>query len=169
MKRWLRVSLQLAALAVTVLAVQAWQSRDMLPAGQRVMAPQFVLEDAAGQAFDSRSLAGKPVVLYFFAPWCNVCAASAPQLRWFERWFGDSSRVVLIALDYRSPAEVVAWTRAHDITMPVLLGDPQLASQYRIRGFPTYYVLDSLGRIASRDFGLTTLAGLWWRSLGLSP
>jgi thiol-disulfide isomerase/thioredoxin len=169
MKRWLRVSLQLAGLAAAVLAIQAWQARDMLPAGQRSMAPPFLLADATGQALDSGSLAGKPVVLYFFAPWCHVCAASAPQLRWFGRWFGRSTRVVLIALDYESPAEVAAWTRAHDIAMPVLLGDPQVARDYRIRGYPTYYVLDSQGRVAGRDFGLTTFAGLWWRTLGLSP
>ena len=168
MRRWLRVSLQVAAVAVAVLAIQAWQSRDMLPADQRVAAPPFVLADAAGQLLDSRSLAGRPVVLYFFAPWCHVCTASAPQLRWFERWFGQSSPLVLIALDYQSPAEVAAWARAHDIKAPVLLGNPQLAGDYRIRGYPTYYVLDSLGRVASRDFGFSTLAGLWWRTRGLS-
>jgi peroxiredoxin len=168
MKRWLRVPLQAAAVVVAVLVIQAWQSRDMLPAGQRVMAPPFVLQDTAGRSLDSGSLAGKPAVLYFFAPWCRVCAASARQLRWFERWFGQSSPVVLIALDYSSPDEVAAWAQAHDITMPVLLGNPQLASDFRIRGYPTYYVLDSLGRVASRDFGLTTLVGLWWRTLGLS-
>jgi thiol-disulfide isomerase/thioredoxin len=168
MKPWLRVVLQLAAVAAVVLAIQAWQSRDMLPAGQRLMAPPFVLQDTAGHSLDSRSLAGKPVVLYFFAPWCQVCAASAPQLRWFERWFGRSSSVVLVALDYESPAEVLAWARRHDMTMPILLGTPQLASDFRIRGYPTYYVLDRLGRVARRDFGLTTLAGLWWRTLGLS-
>jgi thiol-disulfide isomerase/thioredoxin len=168
MKRWLGVLLQVAVLAAVVLAIQAWQARDMLPAGQRVAAPPFVLQQVAGLPLDSRSLAGKPVVLYFFAPWCHVCAASAPQLRWFERWFGQSSRLVLIALDYESPAEVLAWARSHDVRAPVLLGNPQLASDYRIRGYPTYYVLDSSGRVASRDFGFTTLAGLWWRTLDLS-
>ena len=168
MKRWRRVFLQLAALLVAVLAVHAWQTRDMLPAGERIMAPPFLLADVAGPSLASESLSGKPAVLYFFAPWCHVCAASAPQLRWFDRWFGDSTQVVLVALDYESPAEVSAWARAHEIGMPVLLGDPDLAAAYRIRGYPTYYVLDSRGRIAGRDFGLSTVAGLWWRSLGLS-
>jgi thiol-disulfide isomerase/thioredoxin len=168
MKRWLRLSVQLAALVLAALAIHAWQTRDMLPAGQRIMAPSFLLADVAGRPLASASLAGRPVVLYFFAPWCHVCAASAPQLRWFDRWFGDSTQVILVALDYESPAEVSAWTRAHDVGLPVLLGDPELAAAYRIRGYPTYYVLDSRGRIAGRDFGLTTVAGLWWRTLGLS-
>ena len=31
-------------------------------------------------------------VVYFFAPWCAVCNASAHQLRWFDRWLkGEGS------------------------------------------------------------------------------
>jgi hypothetical protein len=52
--------------------------------------------------------------------------------------------------------------------MPVLLGDDRTARDYRIRGFPTYYVLDPDGRVAARDFGLSTAPGLWWRTLGLA-
>jgi hypothetical protein len=36
-----------------------------------------------------------------------------------------------------------------------------------VRGYPTYYVIDSSGRIAGRDVGFTTVAGLWWRTRGL--
>jgi thiol-disulfide isomerase/thioredoxin len=168
MKRWLRWSLQLALLLVAALAIHAWQTRDMLPVGERTMAPPFELVDTGGRGVSSKALAGKPAVLYFFAPWCHVCAASAPQLRWFDRWFGDSVRVVFVALDYESPAQVAAWTAGHEVRMPVGLGSAELAGAYRIRGYPTYYVLDRDGRIAARDFGFTTILGLWWRTRGLA-
>jgi hypothetical protein len=92
---------------------------------------------------------------------------SAPQLRWFDRWFGDSARLVLVAQDYGSAEEVAAWARKHELGMPVLLGDAGTAADYRIRGYPTYYVLDDRGRIAARDFGVSTVVGLWWRTRGL--
>ena len=164
MKRRLRLSLQLAALVVVALAIHAWQTRDMLPADQRIMAPSFLLADVAGQPLASASLAGKPVVLYFFAPWCHVCAASAPQLRWYDRFFGESTPLVLVALDYDSPAEIRSWVARHRISAPVLLGNPAAAAAYRVRGYPTYYMLDRGGRIAARDFGFTTLVGLWLRT-----
>jgi thiol-disulfide isomerase/thioredoxin len=168
MRRWRGALLQLLALLLAVLAIHAWQTRDMLPGEQRVAAPSFELADAAGVRLASDALVGRPAILYFFAPWCQVCAASAPQLRWFDRYFGDSTRLVLVALDYSSPAEVAAWAAGHDLHMPVLLGDATLALAYRIRGYPTYYVLDRDGRIAGRDLGLTTFVGLWWRTRGLA-
>ena len=51
--------------------------------------------------------------------------------------------------------------------MPVLVGTPGTGADYRIRGYPTYYVIDSQGRIARRDMGFTTVAGLWLRTTGL--
>jgi peroxiredoxin len=167
MKRWLLGILQAAALLLPALALYAWQTRDLLPAGDRLEAPAFELVDVAGGRMDLAALEGRPTVLYFFAPWCHVCAVSAPQLRWFDRWFGGSARVVLVALDYGSIEEVADYARKHDLAMPVLLGHAETAAAYRIRGYPTYYVLDAQGRIASRDFGLSTVVGLWWRTRGL--
>jgi len=167
MRKFLRGTLQAAALLLPALALYAWQTRDLLPAGERIEAPAFELADVAGGRLDVAALEGTPSVLYFFAPWCRVCAVSAPQLRWFDHWFGDSARIVLVALDYGSADEVAAWARKHELSMPVLLGDAGTAASYRIRGYPTYYVLDARGRIASRDFGVSTVVGLWWRTRGL--
>jgi len=169
MRRLLSGILQGAALLLPALAIYAWQTRDLLPAGDRVEAPAFALSDTHGGLLDSAALQGRPVLLYFFAPWCKVCAASAPQLRWFDRWFGDSTRVVLVALDYQSADEVADYARRHALEMPVLLGRSGTAADYRIRGYPTYYVVDASGRVAARDFGVSTLPGLWWRTRGLGP
>lgn len=167
MKRLLLVILQAVALLLPALALYAWQTRDLLPAGDRVVAPAFELQDVRGGRVELAALQGRPAVLYFFAPWCRVCAVSAPQLRWFDRWSGDSASIVLVALDYGSPDEVSAWAHRHELGMPVLLGESATAADYRIRGYPTYYVLDAEGRIAARDFGVSTVLGLWWRTRGL--
>lgn len=169
MRRLARWILQATVLLLPALAIYAWQTRNLLPAGERIAAPDFQLPALSGGKTGLDALRGRTTVLYFFAPWCGVCAASSPQLRWFDRWSGDSVQVVLVALDYASPAEVADYTQRHELAMPVLLGDAGTARDYRIRGFPTYYVLDPDGRVAARDFGLSTAPGLWWRTLGLSP
>jgi len=166
-RRLKRFALELLVFVVIVAGIQAWRARDLLPADERTAAPPFELLDLHGRPWSTASLAGKPAVIYFFAPWCGVCAASSPQLRWFDRWSGDDVQIVLVGLDWSAHEELSAYAAKHALTMPVLAGDPGTGAAYRIRGYPTYYVIDSLGRIARRDVGLTTAAGLWLRTRGL--
>ena len=165
--RWGRRVAEVLLFVVIVGGIYAWRTRDLLPAGDRVPAPAFELTDLQGQPWSLGSLEGKPAVLYFFAPWCGVCAASSPQLRWFDRWQGDDVQVVLVGLDWSSPAELAEYAARHELQLPVLAAGPQTAADYRIRGYPTYYVLDAEGRVAGRDFGYTTAPGLWLRTRGL--
>lgn len=39
---------------------------------------QFNAVTVDGKSFSGRSLAGKPAVLWFWAPWCSVCQGEAP-------------------------------------------------------------------------------------------
>jgi peroxiredoxin len=165
--RWKRFALEALVFIVIVAGIQAWRARDLLPGDERTVAPAFELTDLDGRTWQSADLAGKPAVIYFFAPWCGVCAASSPQLRWFHRWRGEDVQVILIGIDYSSPSEVHEYARKHDLTMPVLIGTPAIGAAYRVSGYPTYYVIDAQGRIARRDVGLSTVAGLWVRTLGL--
>ena len=164
-RRWARTGLELALLASIVFAIYAWRTQPLLPADGRTAAPGWVLQDLDGETYSSDALAGRPAVLYFFAPWCTVCNASAHQLRWFDRWSGEDVALIHIALEFEDALSVREYARRHRIAGPVLLGDAQTAASFRVFGFPTYYTLDADGRIASRDFGYTTVLGLWLRSL----
>jgi peroxiredoxin len=159
-----RLLLELLVVVAIVAGVQAWRARDLLPAGERTSAPPFELKDLDDHTWSAADFAGKTTVLYFFAPWCGVCAASSPQLRWFDRWAGDDVQVVMVGLDWSSAAELAAYADRHDLALPILAGGAQVAADYRVRGYPTYYVIDSGGRIARRDVGYTTAPGLWLRT-----
>jgi len=166
-KRFKRYALEALLVVVIVVGVQAWRARDLLPADQRTLAPDFTLADLHGRTWSTAELRGKPAVIYFFAPWCGVCAASSPQLRWFHRWRGDDVQVLLVGLDWSAPQELHDYAQRHELGMPVLIGDRATGAAYRIQGYPTYYVIDAEGRVARRDTGLSTVAGLWLRTLGL--
>lgn len=42
---------------------------------------QFASQTVDGQAFDGATLAGKPTLLWFWAPWCPVCRGQIPQVQ----------------------------------------------------------------------------------------
>ena len=162
-----RFVLEALILLVIVGGVQAWRARDLLPADARAAAPAFELRDLDGRLWRPADLAGRPAVLYFFAPWCGVCAASSPQLRWFQRWRGDDVQVLAVGLDWARPEELREYATRHELAVPVLVGSREVGAAYHVRGYPTYYVIDARGRLARRDTGFTTTAGLWIRTLGL--
>jgi thiol-disulfide isomerase/thioredoxin len=162
-----RLAVEIGVFVVIVAGLQAWRARDLLPADERTAAPAFHLSDLEGRQWSRADLVGRPTVVYFFAPWCGVCAASSPQLRWFHRWRGDDVQVLLVGLDWSTIAELRDYATRHALRMPVLVGNPATAAAFRVRGYPTYYVVDSQGRVAARDIGVTTFVGLWIRTIGL--
>ena len=162
-----RVALIILEIGLALLAVWSiyyWRTRELLPDDGFTEAPYFELQDLAGRTWTLDDFANKPTVLYFFAPWCKVCKASAHQLRWFHRLFGDEINLVMVALEYPGIEAIRDYRRIHQVENLILLGDHAVAKNYRIPGYPTYYVLDAAGKIRRRDFGFSTVGGLWLRT-----
>jgi len=167
-RRRLWLLLQAALFIAVIASIYAWRTRDLLPTDELMPAPAFELQDLDGKTWRLEDFKGKPTVLYFFAPWCKVCAASAHQLRWFHDWFGDEVDLVMVGLDYVQVGDIAEYRQKHSIESLVLIGNPGIGREYRVPGYPTYYVLDAEGRIKRKDFGASTVVGLWWRSYGLA-
>ena len=154
------------AFVVILAGVYAYQTRNLLPSGGQ---PAPVLRGLTldGERVDLRSDGAPATLIYFFAPWCRVCAASSHNLRQLRRIRGDQQlRILLVALDWQTAAEVQDYVERHDIALPVLLGDRKIANDWNIYAYPTYYMLNGSQQIVRRDLGYSTLAGLWWRSGG---
>src|SRR3712207_5182699 len=59
------------------------QSADDAPAPVGTPVPEqlnFSAKTVDGQEFSGASLAGKPALLWFWAPWCPKCQAEAPTI-----------------------------------------------------------------------------------------
>lgn len=140
-------------------AVHAWNTRDLPGSGP---APQLSLAMLDGDPRASLPGQGTGVV-YFFAPWCSICRHSIGNLdRLVER--GDVDWARAVALDYADPDELRAFIEETRLTQPVLLGDRGTGANWHVRAFPTYFVIDGKGRIASRSVGYSTLAGMRLRA-----
>ena len=150
--------------AAVLLAVSAFQARDMLSTSG-TMAPPLNGPMLDGGHYDIATVEDRPVVIYFFAPWCRICAASSDNLTRLRRWRDEEALEILaVAIDWQTHAEVRDYVERHEIGLPVILGSRQTAADWRIRAFPTYYVLDSEKRIRRRDLGYSTQLGLFWRT-----
>ncbi|NCF50374.1 redoxin domain-containing protein [Gammaproteobacteria bacterium] len=156
--------LNVAVIAGVFAAVSAFQARNML-AADRQPAPELQLVTLEGTPYALADLPARPVLIYFFAPWCRVCAASADNLtRLRGLREADRLEILTVALDWQSVGELQAYAARHELNVPVLLGNADVARDWHVYAFPTYYVLDSEQRVVRRDIGYSTQLGLWWRS-----
>ena len=156
--------LNVAVIAVVFLAALAYQTRNMLATDEQ-RAPDLRGATLAGQPYNLKDAAARPALVYFFAPWCKICAASAGNLNRLRRWRGaDEIEVVAVALDWSTIDEVRDYVRRHDLDVTVVLGDANIAREWRVQAFPSYYVLNSEHRVIRRDIGYSTQLGLWLRA-----
>jgi peroxiredoxin len=141
-----------------------FQTRNMLATDGQA-APELKGMTLAGELYDLGDAGRRPVLVYFFAPWCRFCAASADNLNRLRRWRDTNEiEIVAVALDWGTAKEVRDYVERHELAVTVVLGNSNVSSLWQIQAFPSYYVLDEEHRIVRRDIGYSTQLGLWLRA-----
>ena len=155
--RWGREILLIILLFTAVLW---WQTRDMLPTDGDLRMPNIELSTLDGGMVRVGPDAQRDTLVYFFAPWCSVCRATAPHLQDVDE---ERTRVVVIALDYSGSDTVREFVQSTGLTHPVLLGTTQTRALFQVQAYPTYYLLDREFRVTGRAMGYLTALGLLMR------
>ena len=157
---WGSLAVDVVLIATAFALVSMWQTRD-LPDDDHT--PPLELAWLDDMRADSIMVPGEVGVIYFFAPWCFYCKHSINNLDELVA----SGKLVwarTVALEYGSLDEVREFINETDVNLPVLLGGPTTTSDWNISAFPTYFVIDENGQIASRSVGYSTSIGLQARA-----
>lgn len=155
-RKALSLLFDVTVIVAVFLAIHAWQTRQ-LPLDEP--APHTLLERLDGSGLANAVPIGKPGIVYFFAPWCTVCKTSIDNLDDLVRE-GNIAWGSAIALDYGDTDEVQAFIDKTGVSLPVYMGHTGTASDWSIRAYPTYYVIDADGQISSRSVGYSTWLGM---------
>ena len=157
---WGSLAVDVALLISVFVLISLWQTRN-LPDDEHT--PPLALNWLDDMQAESVMVPGQVGVVYFFAPWCFYCRKSIDNLDELVS-SGQLAWGRVVALEYESLDEVRDFIKETDVQLPVLLGGPQTTKDWQIRGFPTYFVIDGNGKIASRSVGYSTKIGLQIRA-----
>jgi cytochrome c biogenesis protein CcmG, thiol:disulfide interchange protein DsbE len=114
-----------------------------------------------GQRVSLSSVAGRPVIVNFFASWCVPCRKETPLLaRFFRAGHGNVAVIGIDVNDQTSAA--LAFVHKTGVTYPVAT-EPASGSTviaYDLPGLPATFFLDARHRIVKRVYGAVSKAEL---------
>jgi thiol-disulfide isomerase/thioredoxin len=113
--------------------------------------PSFDLVTFAGEAWSDKSLQGRPTLLVFWAPWCNVCQKELPLIEQFYRHNKPAQlRVLSIGFaDTRTNVEAFVKARPGVFVFPTGYDEDRwVANAFKVNATPTYVLVDARGSIA---------------------
>jgi thiol-disulfide isomerase/thioredoxin len=117
-------------------------------------APDFQLKTLDGQVVTLSQFRGKPVLLNFWASWCQPCRDEMPYLQQTYNNYKDKG-LVFYAVDIgESPEAINKYFLDNSLLLPVLLdSDKTVGQSYQITGVPETFLIDENGIIRKWQIG----------------
>ncbi|WP_422751534.1 redoxin family protein [Micromonospora sp. WMMD1219] len=106
-----------------------------------------------GTAFDAAALAGRPVVLWFWAPWCATCASQAWTVAEIAPAYRDTVPVVGVA-GLGEQKAMTSFVTEFDLGGTTQIDDRAgvLWRRFKVAEQSTFVVLDRTGRVVHQGF-----------------
>jgi thiol-disulfide isomerase/thioredoxin len=115
--------------------------------------PPLSAKDLAGQTIDATTLAGKVVVVEFWATWCPPCRTTLSWLGDLKRKSPDKVVVLAVAVESEEP-QVREFAKALNVPVNFVMGSSELIVPFGTLGsVPRMFVFDGQGKTAGIFYG----------------
>ncbi len=115
--------------------------------------PKFTLNDLSGRPIEPEQLAGRVVIVEFWATWCPPCRSTLAWLGELKRQYGE--KLAILALAVESPEDQirsVATSLSPDVRVTVT--DAAAAEAFgNVTSLPTLFLFDRKGETAQVIYG----------------
>ncbi len=122
-----------------------------------VMAPDFKVYDAEGNAVNLSDFFGKPIILNFWASWCGPCKMEMPDFDEAYKEYGEEVHFLMVNSTAGSNETLETAQKFIEDTgysFPVFFDtEANAAMAYGVNALPTTYFIDEEGHAIARAQG----------------
>jgi thiol-disulfide isomerase/thioredoxin len=112
------------------------------------LAPDFTLKNPEGEDVTLSTLRGNVVLLDFWGTWCIPCKKASPGLQAIsEKFKDDPFKLYGLAVRERNDEHPINYMKENNYTYGLLLKADEVARTYRVRVYPSYFVIGKAGEI----------------------
>jgi thiol-disulfide isomerase/thioredoxin len=110
--------------------------------------PDVAYTDTAGVKYSHESLAGKVVLVNFWATWCHPCQAEIPALsKVYDKYKAKGVVFLGVMTDSPDSQALLNFQSDHEMTYPVVRVNSDLMTSYHYpESLPTTFVYDRQGK-----------------------
>ena len=129
--------------------------QQLIPAGARILAPDFSLRDVFDRQISLSGYKGRVVLLDFWATTYGGCKVELPWYIEFNERYGTKG-LSLIGLDMygESPEVVRPFMAKWHMRYPVAIGTDALGERFGLKAMPLTVLIDRNGRVALSHAGI---------------
>jgi thiol-disulfide isomerase/thioredoxin len=153
-RKWRGIAINLLLLVAVVVAVRAWQQRDMVSG----VAPPLQGTTLAGSTYRLPPHPARPLLVHFWSTWCPICRTEQGSIAAIAH---DHPDVITVAMQSGTPQEVGRYMQEQGIAFPVV-NDPDgiISRAWGVHAVPASFIIAPDGQIRFVEVGYTTGMGL---------
>lgn len=120
------------------------------------VAPDFKLKNLSGETVKLSDYRGKKILLNFWASWCPPCIQEMPYMQEYYERYGGKSDMEFLAVNMTRKevggiGNIEKFIEEYELTFPIVLDDKgKVMDLYKIRSFPTTYIINKEGKIIDK-------------------
>ena len=110
-------------------------------------APVFSELDINHQRISNKSVAGKNILIVFWATWCVLCMAEVPSLKQiYDKYKNDNFEIISVSSD-RDSLKMISTIKEKKMDWSHIYNAPRLLDDFLINQIPASFLIDEKGII----------------------